>query len=97
MFTDPTLTAIASAHGKSVGQVVLRWLIQRDVIVTPKSVRTERMRENFDVFDFELTPKRWIGSPPWIPARVCSSITAIQRSSTSCPNATSTSDRQETR
>ena len=55
MFTDPTLTSIGTAHGNSVGQVVLRWLIQRDVIVIPKSVRTERMRENFDVFDFELT------------------------------------------
>jgi 2,5-diketo-D-gluconate reductase A len=55
MFTDPTLTSIGEAHGKSVGQVVLRWLIQRDVIVIPKSVRPERMRENLDVFDFELT------------------------------------------
>jgi 2,5-diketo-D-gluconate reductase A len=54
MFTDPTLTSIAEAHGKSVGQVVLRWLIQRDVIVIPKSVRPARMQENFDVFDFEL-------------------------------------------
>ena len=51
----PTLTAIGEAHGKSVGQVVLRWLIQRDVIVIPKSVRPERMRENLDVFDFTLT------------------------------------------
>ena len=55
MFTNPTLTAIGEAHGKSVGQVVLRWLIQRDVIVIPKSVRPERMRENLDVFDFTLT------------------------------------------
>ena len=55
MFTNPTLTAIAEAHGKSVGQVVLCWLIQRDVIVIPKSVRPERMRENLDVFDFTLT------------------------------------------
>jgi len=55
MFTNPTLTAIADAHDKSVGQVVLRWLIQREVIVIPKSVRPERMRENFDVFDFTLT------------------------------------------
>ena len=54
LFTDPTLSEIAAAHGKSVAQVVLRWLIQRDVIVIPKSVRPERMRENLDVFDFEL-------------------------------------------
>jgi 2,5-diketo-D-gluconate reductase A len=55
MFTDPTLSAIGEAHGKSIGQVVLRWLIQRGVIVIPKSVRPERMRENLDIFDFELT------------------------------------------
>jgi len=54
MFSDPILTSIGQAHGKSVGQVVLRWLIQRDVIAIPKSARPERMRENFDVFDFEL-------------------------------------------
>ena len=55
VFTDPVLGAIGVAHGKSVGQVVLRWLIQRDVVVIPKSVRPERMQENLDVFDFELT------------------------------------------
>lgn len=55
VFTDPVLGAIGAAHGKSVGQVVLRWLIQRDVVVIPKSVRPERMQENLDVFDFELT------------------------------------------
>jgi 2,5-diketo-D-gluconate reductase A len=55
LFTDPTLTEIGTAHGKSVAQVVLRWLIQRNVIVNQKSVRPERMRENIDVFDFELT------------------------------------------
>jgi 2,5-diketo-D-gluconate reductase A len=55
LFTDPTLSAIAAAHGKSVGQVVLHWLIQRGVVVIPKSVRPERMAENLDVFDFELT------------------------------------------
>ena len=55
IFSDPVLGEIGAAHGKSVAQVVLRWLIQRDVVVIPKSVRPERMRENIDVFDFELT------------------------------------------
>jgi 2,5-diketo-D-gluconate reductase A len=55
LFCDPILAEIGAAHGKSVAQVVLRWLIQRDVVVIPKSVRPERMAENIDVFDFELT------------------------------------------
>ena len=55
LFTDSTLTEIGSAHGRSVAQVVLRWLIQRGVVVVQKSVRTERMRENLDIFDFQLT------------------------------------------
>ena len=55
LFTEPTLSEIGTAHGKSVAQVVLRWLVQRGVVVIPKSVRPERMRENLDVFDFELT------------------------------------------
>ena len=57
LFSDPTLTAIASAHGKSIAQVVLRWLIQRGIVVIPKSVRPDRMAENFNVFDFELSPQ----------------------------------------
>ncbi|MEV0462852.1 aldo/keto reductase [Nocardia tengchongensis] len=55
LFTDPTLTAIADAHGQSVAQVVLRWLTERGVVVIPKSVRPERMQQNFDIFDFTLT------------------------------------------
>ena len=55
LFTDPTLSGIGVAHGKSVAQVVLRWLVQRNVVAIPKSVRPERMQENLDVFDFELT------------------------------------------
>ena len=55
IFSDQVLSEIGAAHGKSVAQVILRWLIQRDVVVIPKSVRVERMRENIDVFDFELT------------------------------------------
>ena len=54
LFSDSTLRGIGSAHEKSVAQVVLRWLIQRGVIAIPKSVRAERMRENMDLFDFEL-------------------------------------------
>ena len=55
LFTNEVLAAIGSAHDRSVAQVVLRWVIQRDVVVIPKSVRKERMAENFDVFDFELS------------------------------------------
>jgi 2,5-diketo-D-gluconate reductase A len=55
LFTDPVLSGIAEKHGKSVAQVVLRWLIQREVVAIPKSVRPERMAQNIDVFDFELT------------------------------------------
>ncbi|MER5727326.1 aldo/keto reductase [Streptomyces sp. NPDC002138] len=55
LFTHPELSRIAAAHGKSVAQVVLRWLVQRGVVVIPKSVRADRMAENLDVFDFELT------------------------------------------
>ena len=58
LFTNALLTEIGEAHGKSVAQVVLRWLVQRDVVVIPKSVRPERMAENFDVFGFELTDER---------------------------------------
>jgi 2,5-diketo-D-gluconate reductase A len=55
LFTNPVLADIGSAHGKSVAQVVLRWLVQRGVVVIPKSVRPERMAENLDVFDFQLS------------------------------------------
>lgn len=55
LFTDATLSAIGATYGKTVGQVVLRWLVQRGVVVIPKSVRPERMAENLDVFDFALT------------------------------------------
>lgn len=49
------LGSIAESHGKSIAQVVLRWLTQRGVVAIPKSVRKERMRENFDIFDFQLS------------------------------------------
>ncbi|MGW7049871.1 aldo/keto reductase [Streptomyces avermitilis] len=55
LFTHPVLSEIGQAHGKSVAQVVLRWLIQRGIVTIPKSVNPERMAQNIDVFDFELT------------------------------------------
>ncbi len=54
-FTNPVLEAIGKKYGKSVAQVPLRWLIQRDVIIIPKSVHVERMQQNMDIFDFELS------------------------------------------
>lgn len=55
LFRNPTLAQIGAAHGKSVAQVVLRWLLQRGIACIPKSVRRERMGENLAVFDFSLT------------------------------------------
>ena len=55
LFSDPGLTKIGADHGRSVAQVILRWLVQREVVVIPKSVRRDRMEQNLDVFDFELT------------------------------------------
>ena len=54
MFANPTIAAIGKKHNKSVAQVILRWLIQRNIVVIPKTTRKERMIENFSVFDFEL-------------------------------------------
>jgi diketogulonate reductase-like aldo/keto reductase len=54
IFHNEVLASIAARHGKSVAQVILRWLTQRDVVVIPKSVRKERMAENFDIFGFDL-------------------------------------------
>jgi len=54
LFQNEELLAIAGRHGKSVGQVVLRWLLQRSVVSLAKSVRRERMAENLAIFDFEL-------------------------------------------
>lgn len=54
IFQNELLLSIARSHGKSVAQVILRWLLQRGVVAIPKSVRQERIVENFDIFGFEL-------------------------------------------
>ncbi|MFD9036632.1 aldo/keto reductase [Streptomyces sp. NPDC059567] len=58
LFTNPLLAGIGKEYDKSVAQVVLRWLTQRGVVAIPKSVRAERMAENIDIFDFELTDEQ---------------------------------------
>ena len=57
IFDNALLRSLADRHQKSVAQVILRWLTQRGVVAIPKSVRKERIVENFNVFDFELSPE----------------------------------------
>lgn len=54
-FTNPVLTAIGEKHGKTAAQTALRFLLQSDVVVIPKTVHKDRMKQNFEVFDFELS------------------------------------------
>ena len=54
LFSNAVLAGVGKKHGKSIAQVVLRWLNQRGIVAIPKSVRKERMAENFAIFDFEL-------------------------------------------
>ena len=54
LFTNPTLTQIGEKYGKTAAQVALRWLLQSDVVIIPKTVHKERMKENLDLFDFKL-------------------------------------------
>ncbi len=56
-FNTPALKEIGQAHDKTPAQVALRFLMQSDVVIIPKSVHENRMRENFDIFDFTLTPE----------------------------------------
>ncbi|MEY8530612.1 MULTISPECIES: aldo/keto reductase [Lactobacillus] len=55
IFTNPVLVKIAKAHNKSVGQIMLAWNLERGVVVIPKSVHPDRIKENFDVFDIDLS------------------------------------------
>jgi 2,5-diketo-D-gluconate reductase A len=57
LFHNELLASIGKKYQKSIAQVVLRWVTQRGVVAIPKSVRPERMAENFNVFDFELSPE----------------------------------------
>ena len=57
IFNHKTLAKIANRHGKTTAQVILRWHLQRNIPAIPKTVRKERMTENLDIFDFELTEK----------------------------------------
>lgn len=55
MFSNPVLLAIGEKYGKSVAQVILRWLMQRNIVALAKSTHIERMKENLDIFDFKLS------------------------------------------
>lgn len=55
LFSNPVLKVIGEKYGKSIAQVALRFLLQRNIIIIPKSVRKERMEQNFDIFDFHLS------------------------------------------
>ncbi|MBW1606067.1 aldo/keto reductase [Lactobacillus sp. Sy-1] len=55
IFNNPVLNEIGEKHGKTASQVALRFLVQKDIIIIPKSTSIERMRENIDIWDFELT------------------------------------------
>jgi diketogulonate reductase-like aldo/keto reductase len=79
VLNDPVIGDIAKAHGKTTSQVTLRWLAQQGIVIIPRTSKVERAKENFEVFDFELTPdemKRMsslarpngrIVSPAWAP------------------------------
>ena len=55
LFSNSLLAVIAKKHGKTIAQIALRWLLQRDVIIIPKSVHVDRMEQNLDILDFELS------------------------------------------
>lgn len=55
IFTNPVLTKIDKKYGKTAAQTALRFLLQNDVVIIPKSIHKDRMQQNFDLFDFTLT------------------------------------------
>ncbi len=79
IFTNSVLTEIAASHGKSVAAVILRWLNQRGVVVIPKSIRADRIRENFNIFDFRLLMPKWRPSLHWTKRRAPFTTTWISQ------------------
>ncbi len=79
LFHNPVLLKIGEKYGKSIAQVVLRWQLQRGIICIPKSVNPDRIRQNIDVFDFELTADDMAAINALDQRRPLSSITTIPR------------------
>lgn len=55
LLDDPTLKTIATAHGKTPGQIALRWFVEFGIVAIPRSSNPERLRQNIDIFDFALS------------------------------------------
>lgn len=79
-FNNPVLKEIGAKHGKSTAQVALRFLMQSDVVVIPKSTHKERMEENFNVFDFTLTAEEMEAVKRWTVVKVFFSPTMTRKS-----------------
>ena len=77
LFAHPVLSGIGEEYSKTAAQVALRYLLQRDVIIIPKSVHRERMASNLDILDFQLDDADMAAITPWMRARACSSSTRI--------------------
>lgn len=76
-FSNPVLTEIGAKYGKSSAQAALRFLLQSDVVVIPKSTHRERMEQNLNVFDFTLSEEDMNASARWMKGKACSSPTMI--------------------
>ena len=81
LFDNELLTSLAQRHHKTVAQIALRWLIQRGCIAIPKTVRKERMQENFDVFDFRLSDEEMFQIAASIARTPAHAISTIPNSS----------------
>lgn len=79
MFTNPVLTKIGEKYGKTAAQTALRFLLQSDVVIIPKSVHKDRMQQNFDLFDFTLTAEEMAELKHWTAEKAYSSLTMIRK------------------